>query len=57
MEPQEKMYSRIRAGFDKQAFLKLFGAGLEHVEKGTVVISCRHKEIWRNVGRFKIESY
>jgi len=45
MEPNEKLHARIQASFNKQAFLKLIGAELEHVENGKVVISCKHKEM------------
>jgi uncharacterized protein (TIGR00369 family) len=44
METKEKVHARIRASFDKQAFLALIGAKLEYVENGKVVISCKHKE-------------
>lgn len=44
MTAQEKLRGRIRASFDKQAFLALIGAELEHVEHGKVVISCKHKD-------------
>ncbi len=44
MRSQEQLHNRIQASFDKQAFLTLIGAQLEHVEYQKVVISCNHKE-------------
>lgn len=44
MEAIEKIYKRIETSFNRQGFLALLGAELEHVEKGKVVISCKHKD-------------
>jgi uncharacterized protein (TIGR00369 family) len=44
MTDTDKLYQRISGSFKKQNFLKLIGAELEHVEKGTVGITCRHDE-------------
>ena len=44
MEHQDPLYRRVRESFDKQGFLKLLGVELEHVEKGSVSLSCRKRE-------------
>ncbi len=44
MDERDPLYQRIRASFDKQGFLKLLGVELEHVEKGSVTLSCRKRE-------------
>jgi uncharacterized protein (TIGR00369 family) len=44
MKSQEKLHGRIEASFNKQPFLTLIGAELDHVENGKVIISCKHKE-------------
>jgi len=44
MTTNEKLYNRINKSFNKQNFLSLIGAELEHVEEGKVIISCKHKD-------------
>lgn len=44
MPQQNPLYERIDASFQRQGFLTLIGAELEQVEKGKVIISCKHKE-------------
>jgi uncharacterized protein (TIGR00369 family) len=44
MNAQAQLHRRIKASFDRQAFLTLIGAELEQVEKGKVVITCKHKD-------------
>lgn len=44
MTLQNPLYDRIDASFQRQGFLTFIGAELEHVEKGKVIISCKHKE-------------
>lgn len=44
MEHNDALYRRVRDSFDKQGFLKLIGAKLERVEKGSVVLSCEKRE-------------
>ncbi|MDR0478122.1 MAG: PaaI family thioesterase [Desulfobulbaceae bacterium] len=39
-----KIYDRIFNSFQKQNFLKLIGAELEHVEKGKVIVSCKRQD-------------
>lgn len=43
MELQKKLHDRISAFFNKQGFLGLIGAELEHVEKGKAIVSCKRK--------------
>lgn len=40
---QKKLYDSVRKSFENQAFLTLIGAKLEHVEPGTVTVSCRSR--------------
>lgn len=40
---QKKLYDSVRKSFENQAFLTLIGAKLEHVEPGTVTVSCRNR--------------
>ena len=44
MITSKKLYDRIYSSFKKQSFLTLIGAELEHVEKGKVIITCKHKD-------------
>ena len=44
MEHRDPLWQRVQDSFDKQGFLKLIGARLEHVEKGSVVLSCAKRE-------------
>lgn len=44
MEHRDPLYERVRESFDKQGFLRLLGAKLEHIEKGCAVISCEKRE-------------
>lgn len=41
---EQNVYRRIRTSFDRQQFLALIGAELEHAEQGKVVISCKRRE-------------
>ncbi|MDR1686682.1 MAG: PaaI family thioesterase [Desulfovibrio sp.] len=43
VESHTTLHDRIKTSFDKQAFLALIGAELERVEKGKVVVSCKHR--------------
>lgn len=45
MSATQDLYNRISHSFNKQNFLTLIGAELEHVEAGKVVISCKHKDV------------
>lgn len=38
------LYKRVSESFEKQSFLTLIGAKIEHVEKGKVIVSCERKE-------------
>lgn len=40
----DTLYERISKSFEKQSFLSLIGANIEHVEKGKVAISCESKD-------------
>lgn len=40
----DKLYERVSKSFEKQSFLSLIGAKIEHVEKGKVTISCESKD-------------
>ena len=44
MEQNTPLYQRVKDSFDKQGFLKLIGAKLESVEKGSVVLSCAKRD-------------
>jgi len=44
MEQNSPLYQRVKDSFDKQGFLKLIGARLESVEKGSVVLSCAKRD-------------
>ena len=44
MEQNSPLYQRVKDSFDKQGFLKLIGAKLESVEKGSVVLSCAKRD-------------
>jgi len=44
MEQNGPLYQRVKDSFDKQGFLKLIGAKLESVEKGSVVLSCAKRD-------------
>ena len=44
MAAHQAVYDRILASFSKQPFLALIGAELEQVDKGKVIISCRHND-------------
>lgn len=39
----DKLYERVSKSFEKQSFLSLIGAKIEHVEKRKVTISCESK--------------
>ena len=41
---EQAVYQRIKKSFDRQQFLSLIGATLEHAERGKVVISCKRRE-------------
>ena len=40
----DKLYERVSESFEKQSFLSLIGAQIEHVEAGRVAISCKRKD-------------
>mgnify|MGYP002407265192 CR=1 FL=1 len=40
----DPIYERVSKSFEKQSFLSLIGAKIEHIEKGKVAISCERKD-------------
>jgi uncharacterized protein (TIGR00369 family) len=41
---EQDLYRRVQQSFERQNYLTMIGAKLEHVERGSVSISCRRRE-------------